>query len=111
AGIMREKWLEGFRLPADVNVAARNLMLYSTGSALYVALVDSAMAVIGVFVSLRLADLIIDRAGQAAAGVTAWAAVISAISVATVAHAFTTKALGRMAALGFMLAVVVAWLL
>jgi mannose/fructose/N-acetylgalactosamine-specific phosphotransferase system component IIC len=111
AGIVRERWLERFRLPSDANVAARNLILYSAGSMLYVAIVDGVLAAVMLRGSLSLADLIIDRAGQAAAGVSAWAAALPAIAVATVAHAFATKALGRMAALGFVLAVVVAWLL
>jgi mannose/fructose/N-acetylgalactosamine-specific phosphotransferase system component IIC len=111
ANSAREKWLESFRLPTDVNVASRNLILYSTGSALYTAAVNAALAALGVAVCLRLADLIIDKAGPSASGVAAWAAALPAIAVATVAHAFATKAMGRMAALGFLLAVVVAWLL
>ena len=111
AGIVRERWLERFRLPADVNVASRNLILYSSASALFIALVNGLISAVALIISLRVADLIIDRAGQAAAGVTAWAAALPAIALATIAHAFATKALGRMAALGFVLAVVVAWLL
>jgi mannose/fructose/N-acetylgalactosamine-specific phosphotransferase system component IIC len=111
AGTAREKWLEGFRLPADANVAARNLILYSSGGALYTAAVNGLVAAFGLAVCLRLADFIIDKAGLSAGGVTMWAAALPAIAVATVAHAFATRALGRMAALGFLLAVVVAWLL
>lgn len=111
AGILREKWLEGFRLPPGADVASRNLVLYMTGSALYVAAVDGLLAAAGLAVSLRLADFIIDRAGQSAIGLTAWVDALPAIAVATVAHAFATRSLGRMAALGFLLAVVVSWLL
>jgi mannose/fructose/N-acetylgalactosamine-specific phosphotransferase system component IIC len=107
----REKWLEGFRLPADANVASRNLALYTMGSALYTALVSALLSAVALVFSLSLADLVIDRAGPAAGGLTAWAAALPAIAMATVAHAFTTRSLGRMAALGFLLAVVVAWLL
>lgn len=111
AGIVRERWLERFKLPQDANVAARNLVVYSTGSALFTATVNAALASLGVAVCLRLADLIIDRAGGAAASLNLWASALPAIAVATVAHAFATRALGRMAALGFLLAVVLSWLL
>ena len=110
-GTARERWLERFRLPRDANVAARNLLLYSAGSALYTATVNATLAALGVAVCPSLATLIIDHAGRAAAGMTAWLAVLPAIATATIAHAFATRALGRMAALGFLLAVVVAWLL
>jgi hypothetical protein len=111
AGAVREKWLERFRLPADINVAARNLILYNAGSALYMAIVTGVLAAVMLLGSLSLADVIIDKAGPSAGNLTMWAAALPAIALATVAHAFATKALGRMAALGFLLAVVVAWLL
>jgi hypothetical protein len=111
AGSIREKWLGGFRLPTDVNVASRNLALYSIGSAAYTAFVSALLSAVALMFSLRLAELVIDRAGLSAGGLAAWAAALPAIAVATVAHAFSTRALGRMAALGFLLAVVVSWLL
>jgi mannose/fructose/N-acetylgalactosamine-specific phosphotransferase system component IIC len=111
AGSIREKWLGGFRLPTDVNVASRNLALYSIGSAAYTAFVSALLSAVALMFSLRLAELVIDRAGLSADGLAAWAAALPAIAVATVAHAFSTRALGRMAALGFLLAVVVSWLL
>jgi mannose/fructose/N-acetylgalactosamine-specific phosphotransferase system component IIC len=111
AGVAREKWLERFRLPADANVASRNLVLYMTGSALFVALVNGVLAGVALAGSLPLTEFIIDRAGEAASGLAAWAGALPAFAVATIAHAFTTRALGRTASLGFLLAVVVAWLL
>jgi mannose/fructose/N-acetylgalactosamine-specific phosphotransferase system component IIC len=111
AGTAREKWLEGFRLPANPNVASRNLTLYSVGSAAYIAVVEGVIAAVALAVAIPLASLIIDRAGESATGLAAWTAALPAIAVATVAHAFATRALGRTAALGFLLAVVVAWLL
>jgi mannose/fructose/N-acetylgalactosamine-specific phosphotransferase system component IIC len=111
AGVAREKWLERFRLPQDANVASRNLALYTIGSAAYIALVSALVSAVALMLSLPLADLIIDRAGEAASGLSAWAGALPAFAVATIAHAFTTRALGRTAALGFLLAVVVAWLL
>jgi mannose/fructose/N-acetylgalactosamine-specific phosphotransferase system component IIC len=111
AGTAREKWLERFRLPANVNMAARNLILYSAASALYMALLNGVLAALSLFFSLKIADVIIDKAGLSAGYLTLWTAVLPAIALATVAHAFATKALGRMAALGFLLAVVLAWLL
>lgn len=107
----RERWLERFRLPADANVASRNLIVYSIGSALYTATVSAALATLGVAVFLRLADVMIDRAGLSAGGFSLWASALPAIAVATIAHAFATRALGRVATLGFVLAVVLSWLL
>jgi len=111
AETVREKWLEKFRLPQDANVASRNIALYAIGSALYIALVSALLSAVALTLSLSLADVLIDRAGLSAGGLTAWAAALPAIALATVAHAFATRSLGRMAALGFLLAVVVAWLL
>ncbi len=111
AGTVRERWLERFRIPADPRVASRNLVLYSTGSALFTAVVSGALAALALFLALKLADLIIDRAGGAASSLSLWASALPAIAVATVAHAFATRALGRVAALGFLLAVVLSWLL
>jgi len=111
AGTAREKWLERFRLPTNPNVASRDLALYAVGSAAYVALVDAILSAVALMFCLRLADVIIDRAGLSASGLAAWAGALPAFAVATIAHAFTTRALGRTAALGFLLAVVVAWLL
>jgi mannose/fructose/N-acetylgalactosamine-specific phosphotransferase system component IIC len=110
-GIVRERWLERFKLPPDANVAARNLIVYSAGSALYTALVNGLISAVALMLSLKLADLIIDRAGQSAGGLSLWASALPAIAVATIAHAFATRALGRVAALGFVLAVVLSWLL
>ena len=111
AGTVRERWLERFKLPADANVASRNLAVYAIGSAAYTATVAGMISAVALMLSLSLAYFIIDRAGLSAGGLAAWAAALPAMAVATVAHAFATRALGRMAALGFLLAVVVAWLL
>jgi hypothetical protein len=111
AGTAREKWLEKFQLPQDANVASRNLALYTIGSAAYVAVADGLFAGIAVAAALPLTELIIDRAGVGAAGVSAWLAALPAIAVATIAHAFATRTLGRMAAVGLLVAVVAAWLL
>jgi len=111
AGTARERWLEKFRVPASAQVAARNLVLYSVGSAAYTAVVTGLISAIALMSCLRLADLIIDRAGPSAGGLSLWASALPAIAVATIAHAFATRALGRVAALGFVLAVVLSWLL
>jgi len=110
-GIGRERWLERFRLPADFNVATRNVTLYSLGSALYIAVLTAVLAAAGLFISIRLVDLIIDRAGAEAGMLSLWMSALPAIAVATIAHAFATRALRRVAALGFLLAVVLSWLL
>jgi mannose/fructose/N-acetylgalactosamine-specific phosphotransferase system component IIC len=115
-GRWRERWLEGFRLPANPAVASRNLILYSAGSALYVALVDGLMVLVSVPVALRLAAFMTAAIGKNGLHTTSigpwmWSQALPAIAVATVAHAFATRSLGRMAALGFFLAVVAAWLL
>ena len=111
AGTAREKWLERFRLPTNPNLASRDLALHAIGSAAYIAIVNGVLAAAMLWGSLSLAYIIIDRAGLSAGGLAAWAGALPAFAVATIAHAFTTRALGRTAALGFLLAVVVAWLL
>jgi len=111
AGVARERWLERFRLPADANVASRNIVVYAVGAALYTAIVGGVLAAVALLVSMRIGDFIIERAGQAAGGLAMWTTALPAIAVATVAHAFATRTLGRMATVGFLLAVVAAWLL
>jgi hypothetical protein len=111
AGVAREKWLEKFQLPGEPLVASRNLTLHVVGSAAYVALVDGLLAAILVAIALPATELVIDRAGSGAAGVTAWLGALPAIAVATIAHAFATKTLGRIAAVGMLVAVVTAWLI
>jgi len=110
-GILRERWVERFRLSENVNVSSRNLTLYTVGSAAYVAVTEAAFAAIALVVSLRLAEVVIDRAGSSAPGITAWLWALPAFAAATIAHAFATRALGRVALLGLLIAVVAAWLL
>jgi mannose/fructose/N-acetylgalactosamine-specific phosphotransferase system component IIC len=111
AGTGREKWLENFKLPAEANVASRNLTVYVVGSAAYVALVDAVLVAVMLALALPLTELIIDRGGAAAVGASVWLSALPAIALATIAHAFATRAMGRLAAVGFFLAVVVSWLL
>jgi mannose/fructose/N-acetylgalactosamine-specific phosphotransferase system component IIC len=111
AGVLRERWLENFKLPADGNVASRNLTLYVVGSAAYVAVVDALVAAVAVAVSLEIAELIIDRGGAMSTALSVWLGFLPAVAVATIAHAFATRALSRTTAFGFFLAVVAAWLI
>jgi len=111
AGVAREKWLEKFQLPGEPNVASRNLTLYVVGSAAYVVLVEAVLAAVAVAIAVPVTELVIDRAGDGAAGLTAWLAALPAIAVATIAHAFATRTLRRMAAVGLLVAVVMAWLI
>ena len=55
AGTARERWLERFRLPQDVNVASRNLALYAIGSAAYIAILNGVLAAVMLWGSLSLA--------------------------------------------------------
>jgi mannose/fructose/N-acetylgalactosamine-specific phosphotransferase system component IIC len=110
-GTYRERWLERFRISDAPNVTSRNLTVFTIGSAAYVAIVDAALAGVALVISLRLAEVIIDRAGASASGIAGWLWALPALAVATVAHAFATRALGRVALLGVLIAVVAAWLL
>src|SRR5262245_61930948 len=87
AGTARERWMERFRLPENPNVAARNLVLYSIGSAVYMAVVAGLISAVALLFSLKLCDVIIDRAGAEAGMLTLWASALPAIAVATIAHA------------------------
>jgi mannose/fructose/N-acetylgalactosamine-specific phosphotransferase system component IIC len=111
AGIARERWLEKFQLPQDPMVASRNLTLRVVGSAAYVALVDAVFAFAAILLALPLTEMALDRAGAATTLATVWLAALPALAIATIVHAFATRALARLVAVGFLLAMVVAWLL
>jgi mannose/fructose/N-acetylgalactosamine-specific phosphotransferase system component IIC len=111
AGRWRERWLEGFRLPADAGAASRNLTLYTVGSALYVAMIEGLAVLVMLPVALRVSALVLGRAGAGAAGLSAWAAVLPALAVAAIVHGFATRSLFRFVLVGFVIQVVLAWLL
>jgi hypothetical protein len=111
AGEGRERWLAGFRLPADPAVASRNLVLYSAGSALYVAVVSAAFVALALPLSVLITEAVTGKVPGAAAGAGAWLASLPGIAVTTVALAFVGRTLGRFAVLGLLLVAVVSWLL
>jgi mannose/fructose/N-acetylgalactosamine-specific phosphotransferase system component IIC len=111
AGTAREKWLQNFRLPQDAGAASRDLALRVLGSAAYIALVEALFAALAVALAIPVVEAVIDRGGVVASGLGLWLNALPALALATIAHAFATRALGRMAALGLALVVVVAWLI
>jgi mannose/fructose/N-acetylgalactosamine-specific phosphotransferase system component IIC len=111
AGAVRERWLAGFRLPADAGTASRNLTLLTAGSALYVGLVDALFVAVALPLAVLVTEAVTGRIGAAAPGAAWWLAALPAFAVATVAQAFASRTLGRFAALGLLMAVVGAWLL
>jgi mannose/fructose/N-acetylgalactosamine-specific phosphotransferase system component IIC len=110
AGRWRERWLEGFRLPADRAAASRNLALCHVGSALYVGLVDGLVVLAALPASMWIAGALLDRVGDGAAGARVWAAALPGLALAVIAHAFAPRNLLRFVVVGFLLAVVVTWL-
>jgi len=111
AGRLRERWLDGFRLPTEANVASRNLVIYTVGSALAVALVDALVVLAALPVAVAVTEFIMDRIGPAAPGASQWLMALPALAIATIVHAFAARSLGRFAALGALIAVVTVWLL
>ncbi len=111
AGRWRERWLEGFRLPADPQKASRDLIVYTTGSALYVGLVDALVVLAALPLASRAAELMMDRAGPVAAGISLWSLALPGLALAVIAHAFATRNLVRFLLLGFSLEVILTWLL
>lgn len=109
-GRWRERWLEGFRLPTDPVAASRNLIVYTAGSALYVGLVDALVVLAALPLALRLAGLLMDRAGEAAGGIALWSLALPGLALAVIAHAFAMRSLVRFLLLGFVLEVVLLWL-
>jgi mannose/fructose/N-acetylgalactosamine-specific phosphotransferase system component IIC len=110
-GRWRERWLEGFRLPADPAAASRNLIVYTAGSALYVGLVDALVVLAALPLALRATDLFMDRAGAAAPGISLWSLAIPGLALAVIAHAFATRNLFRFLLLGFSFQVILTWLM
>jgi mannose/fructose/N-acetylgalactosamine-specific phosphotransferase system component IIC len=111
AGVARERWLERFKLPAEPLVASRNLTLHVIGSAAYIALTEALFAALAVALSIPLVEAVIDRGGVIASGLGLWFAALPALALATIAHAFATRALRRMTAVGLALVVVATWLI
>lgn len=111
AGKAREKWLEKFRLPSDPSAASRSLTLYTIGSAAYVAVVDALLAGVLLALSVPMMEAGLEHAGAGAKGAIVCLAALPAVALATIAHAFATRALARLAAVGFFLVVVATWLL
>ena len=111
AGRWRERWLEGFRLPATAAAASRNLALYTIGSALFVGLVD-ALAVLAMLpLALQLSEVLLDLVGDAQVGLWMWSIALPGIAVAAIVHAFSARSLVRFMLVGVLLAVVAAWLI
>jgi mannose/fructose/N-acetylgalactosamine-specific phosphotransferase system component IIC len=109
-GRWRERWLEGFRLPADARTASRRLAVFSAGSALYVGVVDGLVVLAGVPLAQRAAALLTGRLGEGARGVELWTLALPGVALAVMAHAFATRNLFRFGLVGVLLAVVVTWL-
>ncbi|HEX6790558.1 MAG TPA: PTS sugar transporter subunit IIC [Candidatus Krumholzibacteria bacterium] len=109
-GRWRERWIEGFKLPADAAAASRRLLAYSAGSALYVGLVDGIVVLVGVPAAQRAAALLTGRLGDGARGVELWSLALPGLALAVMAHAFATRNLFRFGLVGVLLAVVVTWL-
>ena len=107
----RERWLSGFRLPSDPATASRNLVLYSAGSALYVALVDAVFVAVVLPLSVLFTEALTGKLTGAGPGATAWVAALPGLAVATVALAFAGRTLGRFFVVGLIVAGVMAWLL
>lgn len=107
----RERWLAGFRLPSDPNVASRNLVFYAAGSALYVALAEALFVALALPLAVAVTEALTDRVPGAAAGASAWVTALPGLALTTIALAFAGRTLGRFAVLGLLVVGVVAWLL
>lgn len=115
AGELRERRLGNFRLPdmppKSYETASRNLAFTMLGSALFVGLVDFVTTLALLPVAVALTELIGARLGDGAAvGAGWWLICVSAIGVAAVVRAFSTRILVRFLALGAIAVVVGAWL-
>jgi hypothetical protein len=107
----RERWLAAFELPKDAAVASRNLTLYTIGSSLYVALVEALFVLLALPLAVMLTESVTGRLDSASAGAAAWLTALPALAVATIVHAFASRALARFAVVGLVFTVVVTWLL
>lgn len=111
AGEYRERWLVRFRLPDTPEAAARDLAVRVVASALIVAAVNAASVLVLLPVAAGLTDLLTGRLGGVAAGAELWLAALPAVAMVTIFTAFGTRALGRYAALGFLVTAGLVWLL
>lgn len=115
AGEFRERWLGNFRLPemppGSYETASRNLVFTSIGAALLVGLVDFVTTLVLLPVAAGFTEMVGARLGaDAASGAVWWLGCVSAIGVAAMARAFSTRALVRFLVLGGVAVAVVGWL-
>jgi mannose/fructose/N-acetylgalactosamine-specific phosphotransferase system component IIC len=111
-GVLRERWLGNFRLSdASLDAASRRLTLTVVGSALWIGLVDFVIVCLFMPVAVRVTEMFGARLGpHAAVGATWWLICVSAIGIAAVVRAFSTRVLIRFLALGALVTLVVGWL-
>ncbi|HEU4364898.1 MAG TPA: hypothetical protein VFT13_05475, partial [Candidatus Krumholzibacteria bacterium] len=110
AGELRERWLVRFRLPDTPEAAARDLAVRVVVSALVVAVVNALSVLVLLPIAAGLTDLLTGRLGAPAAGAGLWLAALPAVAIVTIFAAFGNRALGRYAALGFLVALALVWL-
>jgi len=114
-GELRERWLGGFRLPempphpyAD---ASRKLAFTVIASALWVGLVDFVVVLLLLPLAARVTAMCGARLGaDAAAGAVWWLVAVSAIGLAAIVRAFSTRVLVRFLALGVIATIAIGWL-
>ena len=111
AGELRERWLVRFRLPGTPEAASRDLAFYVVGSALMVAAVNALAVLVLLPVAAGLTDLFTERLGGVASGAELWVRAVPAIAAVAVFVSFSSRSLGRYAALGMLLTLALVWLL
>lgn len=111
AGELRERWLGSVRLSATHEVASRNLTVTVIGAALFVGFADFLTTLILLPIATGLSDLVVARLGAGAAtGATWWLVCVSAIGVASIVRAFSTRVLVRFLAVGVAAVLLAGWL-
>ena len=108
---LRERWLGNFTLPGYVADASRKLTLTVVGAALFAGVVDFLLVLLILPLGERLVELFDARIGAGgAAGARWWLVAVSAIGVAAVVRAFSTRVLVRFLAAGAAAVLLVGWL-
>lgn len=110
-GALRERWLGNFRLPDIASDASRKLMLTVIGASLFVGLVDFLLVLLMLPLGERLVALFDARLGSGGAeGARWWLMTVSALGVAAVLRAFSTRVLVRFLAAGAAAVLLIGWL-
>jgi len=110
-GELRDRWLGDFQLPASYPAASRKLAATVVGSALFVGLADFVIVLLLLPLAVSATVFASEHLGKGAAvGAVWWLACVSAIGMASIMRAFSTRWMVRFLAAGAVAVALIGWL-